>query len=101
MSTVTVYGCNLGSQCGNAIALLLEPWPEPQTISVNGGPAVACDTSLTWDIQIPDESKIVVDANGIRLLRIGSRDYTANEVLALADVNLNGFAILAGLPQRK
>lgn len=101
MSTVTVYGCNLGSRCRNALALLFEPWPKPQTISVNCGPAVECETSLAWDIQVSAESEIVVDTNGIRVLRIGSCDYTANQVLALADLNLNGFAILAGLPQSK
>lgn len=46
MKTVTVYGCCMGPQCGNATALLLEPWPSPQTISINGSPEFQCDTTF-------------------------------------------------------
>ena len=95
MTTFTIYGCNLGHACGNALALSLEPWPEPQTLSVNGGAPYTCDTSLSWDITAPDGAEIVADVSGVSVLRVDDVDHSANNAMALADLGLHGFAVSA------
>lgn len=98
MKTVTVYGCCLGPQCGNATALLLEPWPTPQRMSINGGPEFECDTDLSWDVLVPDDAELVTDSTGLLSLHLSGRTYSANQVLAMADLELNGLSRATGAP---
>ncbi len=96
MKTITVYGCCMGPQCGNATALLLEQWPTPQTMSINGGPEFEFDTDISWDVLVPDHAELVNDSIGLLSLQFGGRTYSPNEVLAMAEFKLDGLSLATG-----
>lgn len=65
MKTITIHGSILP---GGATALMLEPFPDPQTRSIDGQ-EFKCET-IAWHAHVPDDAELIRVSLGMLSLRV-------------------------------
>jgi len=96
---VTVYGLTYRDEPSGMLVLALEPHPSNCQFSIDQQDFVA-DTSLSWRIQVPENSRLERDSLGRLVLawffENRSEHSPANEVFSLARLGLLGFRMNDG-----